>query len=203
MEERSGDLLARWRQGDEDAAVALFRRYAGRLVALARSRVNPKLAHRIDPEDVVQSVYRTFFADAREGRFALERGGDLWCLLVQMTLHKVHHQVARLTAQKRAAGREQTFGSEDSLAGLGAAAGAPSPLEAVILADELEHVLAGLEPLHRRIFELRLQGYNLDEIAAATERSQRTVCRVLDRIKEHLRAWANGATGPERGDPSP
>jgi hypothetical protein len=58
--------------------------YANRLIALARSRLSSKLAGRIDPEDVVQSVYRSFFAEARAGRYHLDRGGDLWRLLVAM-----------------------------------------------------------------------------------------------------------------------
>ena len=62
----------------------------------------------------------------------------------------------------------------------------PSPVEAVALADELEQVMTRLEPLHRRMLELRLQGYNLLEIGAATKRTERTVRRVLELIKEQL-----------------
>src|SRR5262245_5701318 len=79
-EDWSGNLVARWRQGDQQAAAELFHRYASRLTALARSQLSGQLAHRIDPEDVVQSVCRCFFADTREGRYELQRGGDLWRL---------------------------------------------------------------------------------------------------------------------------
>src|SRR5262245_34891463 len=85
-------LVARWQKGDQAAAAELFQRYAGRLVALARSQLSDKLAQRVDPEDVVQSVYRSFFVDSREGRYQVERGGDLWQLLVTMTLHKLANQ---------------------------------------------------------------------------------------------------------------
>jgi DNA-directed RNA polymerase specialized sigma24 family protein len=37
------------------------------------------------------------------------------------------------------------------------------------------------------MLELRLQGYNLDEIGADTRRSVRTVSRLLERIKQRLR----------------
>src|SRR4029077_20290698 len=119
----------------------------------------------VDPEDVVQSVYRSFFLDSRDGRFQLQRGGDLWQLLVTMTLHKLTNQVNRHAAQKRAVSRERNFGSEDSLFGIGAPrlAKQPSPVEALALADQLEQLLRTLEPPQRRIVELRLQGYNLDE----------------------------------------
>jgi hypothetical protein len=36
------------------------------------------------------------------------------------------------------------------------------------------------------MLELRLQGYDWAEIATATQRTQRTVRRVLERIKEQL-----------------
>src|SRR5436305_1291848 len=88
-------LVARWRAGDQQAAAELFRRYADRLIALARSRLSARLARRIDPEDVVQSAYRSFFGDTRAGRYDVGRAGDLWQLLVTITLHKVQLQVKR------------------------------------------------------------------------------------------------------------
>src|SRR5437879_3375640 len=106
MEAPSAELMARWRQGDQEAAEELFRRYAERLLALARSRLSARLARHVDPEDVVQSAFRSFFTGARADRFALRRSGDLWRLLVAITLHKLQHQVERHTAGKRTAVRE-------------------------------------------------------------------------------------------------
>src|SRR6202022_1988105 len=107
--ERSGNLVARWRAGDQQAAAELFQRYADRLIALARSRLSARLARTVDPEDVVHSAYRSFFADPRAGRYDLERGGDLWRLLVAITLHKLYHQVDRSKAAKRNVDREVSF----------------------------------------------------------------------------------------------
>src|SRR5262245_50137541 len=126
--ERADDsLLAGWRQGDQEAAAALFSRYADRLIALARSRLSAKLARRVDPEDAVHSAYRSCFADVREGRYQVERGGDLWQLLVLITLTKVDHQVRRHTNQKRGVQREQHFGTEDSLFAMNQALEARDP----------------------------------------------------------------------------
>ena len=88
----SDKLLARVREGDEKAAEKLFRRYAESLIAIAGARLSEKLARRIDPEDVVQSAYRSFFVRAHQGGYVLKRSGDLWRLLVGITLHKLHHQ---------------------------------------------------------------------------------------------------------------
>jgi RNA polymerase sigma-70 factor (ECF subfamily) len=188
VDEASGDLLARWQGGDQDAAGVLFRRYAERLIALTRKRLSARLNARVDPEDVVQSAYRSFFHGARDDRFHLERGGDLWRLLVAITLHKLNDQVKRHTSQKRSLAAEKLFCSEDSLLGLqgGALASEPSSDQALALADELEHVMAGLLPVQRQMLELRLQGHNLEEIAEQTGLSRRTVRRVLERIKSEL-----------------
>src|SRR6516165_5313580 len=77
----------------------LFRRYAGRLIALARSRLPRKLGQHVDPEDVVHSAYRSFFSAARDGRYDARQGNDLWQLLVTFTLHKLYRQVERLATE--------------------------------------------------------------------------------------------------------
>jgi RNA polymerase sigma-70 factor (ECF subfamily) len=185
------DLLARWRAGDEQAAAELFHCYASRLTAVARGRLSARLANHIDAEDVVQSAYRSFFVGAREGRFDVRHGGDLWRLLVAITVHKLQHQVERELAQKRSVHATESFGSEDVLFGIRAEvlAREPSPLEALTLVDQLEVLLRGLEPLQRRMVELRLQGHDLDEIATRTQRCRRTVGRVLEHVRQRLAKW--------------
>jgi RNA polymerase sigma-70 factor (ECF subfamily) len=186
-EMRADELLARWRAGDQSAATELFRRYAARLVALAEKRLPAKLARIVDAEDVVQSAYRSFFADAREGHFELSNGADLWQLLATITLHKVYRKVRSHSTQKRSLQREQAFGSEDSLHGLQEnLATNGSPLDIVMLADELENFLSTLKPMQRHILELRLQGHTVEEIATRVQRSERLVYFVLDELKQLL-----------------
>ena len=67
MDALSAELMARWRDGNQEAAEALFRRYVERLLALARGRMTSWLARRVDAEDVVQSAYRTFFVGVLAG----------------------------------------------------------------------------------------------------------------------------------------
>jgi RNA polymerase sigma-70 factor (ECF subfamily) len=184
----SATLLVRWRGGDQQAAAELVRRFTVRLLALARSQLSEKLARRVDPEDVVQSAYRSFFTGARADRYEVHGSGDLWQLLAAITMHKLQHQVARHTAGKRAVDRERGFGAGDSRCGLRAEliAREPSPADAAGMVDELDHLTRDLPPLHRKMVEMRLQGYALQEIADATGRSERLVRRVLDRLKANL-----------------
>jgi len=189
----SARLLKRWRNGDQDAAGELFRRYSDRLIGLARNRMSSRLSSRVDAEDLVQSVYRSFFADARGDRYDIQRGGDLWRLLVGITLHKLHDLMDWHTRQKRSVKSEQPIGNQDRLYGIQAEllSREPSAMEAMAVAEELEQVMGQLNAQERLILELRLQGQNHEEIAVAADCSQRTVIRVLKRIKELLEhRWA-------------
>jgi len=133
---------------------------------------------------VVQSAYRSFFVGAREGKYELERGGDLWRLLVAITVHKLQDQIKHHTAERRNIDAEQRLGT--SLVGIQAAqvlAQEPSPIAAIALIDELEAVLRDVPPIYRRILELRLQGHTMQEIADSTHRSISAVSRLLEKVK--------------------
>ena len=186
-------------RGDEAAATELFQRYAERLLTLAHRHLSARLGQRLDPEDIVQSVCHSFFAGARDGRYVIGRSGDLWRLLVAITLHKVKDKYRRHTTDKRSLAREQVLGAEDSRHGLTieAAGNEPSPEEAVTLADLVEHVMGALDPMERRILELRLQGNSMDEIVADTNRCRHTVRRVLRDVRKHLEEWYPEVAGFE------
>src|SRR6185503_554862 len=99
--DQTAAMWARFINGEEDAAAELFDRYLHRLTALARSRLSARLAARVDADDVVMSAYRSLFIGGRDGRFSLSHPGDLWRLLVEITLHKLCRQAAHHSAQKR------------------------------------------------------------------------------------------------------
>jgi RNA polymerase sigma-70 factor (ECF subfamily) len=50
----------------------------------------------------------------------------------------------------------------------------------------IEEVLAGLPSSHRQIIELRIEEYDVAEIAQRTQRSKRTVERVLQQFRQRL-----------------
>lgn len=176
-------LLERYRNGDDLAAEDLFARYFERLTSLARSRLSPRLAGRVDPEDIVQSVYRSFFVEAREGRYALGRGGDLWRLLAAITKHKLLRQVRYQGAARRSVEVELPLDQVDAQR-LRLRPLDPTAEDAAELADELERLFSLLDPSGRRVLELRLQGLQIAEIAEDTGRSERTVRRSLAHIRE-------------------
>ena len=137
-------LLEQVRAGDEPAAAALFSRYFKRLTSLARSRLSTRLARRTDPEDIVMSVYRSFFVGARAGRFTLNRGGDLWRLLSAITRHKLARQIRHEVADRRSVERELSVDEVDE-ARILERRQAVTPEEASAVADELEWVFGQLD----------------------------------------------------------
>lgn len=194
----SRELLDRFRDGDDAAATALFDRYAQRLLALARSRLSRQLARRTDAEDVVQSAYRSFFVRARSGEFTAEREGDLWRLLATITLHKLWRQVKHHRTGKRSLDREQVASGSPAIALEQIADREPSVADVIVAADELQWLLAQLEPVERQAVELRLQELPVAEIAARLGRSERSVGRWLAKARQLLYdRWADERDPPQ------
>ena len=81
-------LIARLQTGDEAAWTEVFNRFATRLIGLARVRLDRKTRQKVDPEDVLQSVYKSFFLRCEAGQFDLESWESLWALLTVMMVHK-------------------------------------------------------------------------------------------------------------------
>ena len=178
----TAEIFERFRGGDALAADEIFARYVDRLTRLARTRLAPQLATRTDAEDIVMSAYRSFFIGTRDGQFKLQRSGDLWRLLVSITMNKLHRQVRNHTATKRSVAAEASDFPSDQLFDR-----EPRPEEVVEVADQLEYLMAQLEPFARRVLELRLQEEDLAAIAAETGRSERTVRRTLVDIRAKFR----------------
>jgi RNA polymerase sigma-70 factor (ECF subfamily) len=176
-------LLRRIRGGEQDAATALYVRYAQRLQALAKAKTSPALAARIDPEDVVQSVFRTFFRRASEGHYDVPEGDELWKLFLVISLNKIR----TLAGFHRAAKRDvsSTVGLEHSESAVAAHHG--SQEEALrTLEMIIDETLGDLPEAQREMIRLRSEGHGVTEIAETTRRSKRSVERVLQQFRNRL-----------------
>ena len=139
----SARLLAGYQAGDQQAADAIFNRYLERLTRLRGTRLSPRLASRTDADDVVMSAWRSFFLGARAGNFSLLRSGDLWRLLVSITLHKLYRQVRHHSAEMRAVQSERPLNPVDDELHL-LDHREPTPEECFALSDELEFALRSI-----------------------------------------------------------
>jgi len=183
MHSHSAELIDRFRGGDSQAAAAIYDRYVERLIALVQRRIGDRLAARIDPEDVVQSTYRSFFLKAKDGSFAVRESGELWRLLAGVAKHKLLSQVERHRAAKRSIDREQRTTTGEAT---GPIDPAPTPEEAASLHEEVQAIMSPLPLPQREALELRLQDHTHAEIAKQLNRSERTIRRWLTQIKETL-----------------
>ncbi|MEO2090886.1 MAG: ECF-type sigma factor, partial [Gemmataceae bacterium] len=87
------DLVSDYQGGDDDAARNLFDKYCERLLRLAKRRIGQRMASRFDPEDVVQSAFRTFFTRVRNDEFSFAEENDLFKLLVRLTVRKTLRRI--------------------------------------------------------------------------------------------------------------
>jgi RNA polymerase sigma-70 factor (ECF subfamily) len=182
-EASDASLLSVFRQGDQDAATQLYLRYAKRLRALVKEQCSNELARRLEEDDIVQSVFRTFFSGARQGLYKVPGGQDLWKLLLVISLNKIRAKGAYHNAAKRDARRTSSLDA----AGV---TGEPSDQDGeqgffyLVIREALDHLPAD----YRELVELRIEGYEVEEIAAKSNRAKRTVERILQEARKRLGA---------------
>src|SRR5215831_9290628 len=134
------EWTARLRDRDDAAARELFQRFTRQLIALAHNRFGAALKGKVDPEDVVQSAYKSFFRRYGEGKLKLVSWHSLWGLLTVITLRKAAARVKYHRADRRDAAREETAppGAEEWAPCLEALGREPTPLEAALLNEAVE-----------------------------------------------------------------
>ena len=176
-------LLRRFEGGEQDAATAIYLKYAKRLQRLAAAQTGPELMVRLDPDDVVQSVFRTFFRRAAEGHYEIPHGEELWRLFLVIALNKVRSLGEFHRAAKRDARSTKRFNNEELLAN---AAKSPDEQAFHMLRMTIDDMLADLEPVERNMVSLRIEGHDINHIARSVERSKRSVERVLQRFRQAL-----------------
>ncbi len=174
-------LLNRIRSGDQDAALQLYFRYADRLIRLASQNTPSELSPRFDPEDIVQSVFRTFFRRAAKGQYEAPEGDELWKLLLVMALNKVRSRGAYHRSGKRDIRKTLALETAVDHADSQITEEAKS-----ILCMSVEEIIQKQPESHREIIRLRIDGLEVQAIAERENRSKRTVERILQSFRTQL-----------------
>jgi RNA polymerase sigma-70 factor (ECF subfamily) len=165
----------------------VFERFSRRLIGLARAHLNARLQYKVEPEDVVQSAYKSFFLRYGDGALATEGWNGLWGLLTTITLRKCADRARFHRAQSRDLAREATTGDEGDSPTLREAAGRePTPDQAAVLAETVEGLLQRLDADERTIVEMSLQGCTTQEISEHTGRAERSVRRIRESVRKQL-----------------
>ncbi len=172
-------LLNGIRTGSESAATEVFARYSPKLLSVARTRLSAMLSSRVDPDDIVQSTFKSFFRRASHGSYVAPESGDLFNLLIVIAMRKVNaksefHQAAirDVRRSKRMDHLSQTWQGDEQ------------PLRELCLT--IEEICEGLSETQKTIIALRLEGYTVDEVAGKSDRSKRTVERELQNFRKSL-----------------
>jgi len=187
-------LLRRFRSGSEDAATELYVRYVHRLRALVKAHCSSELARRVEPEDIVQSVFRRFFRRVSQGDYDVPAGEELWGLFLVIALNRIRAAESFHRAGKRDVRRTIT----DTDAGnYSEAACGHDEVAYTVLQMTIAEALEQLRPQQRLMLELRIQGHEVAEIAQKTRRSKRTVERNLQEVRAWLRQFLDRETNDE------
>lgn len=179
-------LLTRLHSDEDAAARDVFNRYSRQLIALTRRQFEARLAHRIDPEDVVQSAFKSFFIRHREGKLRVGDWDNLWALLSLITRRKCADRVEYLRAHRRDVDRETAAPAEADRQWQLAVDRQPLPDEVASATEIVELLLRSASDDERPVLELSLLGHTAAEIALRLGKALRTVHRLRERIHKQL-----------------
>lgn len=158
----------------------LVARFSERLLAFARQQLPACVQSRVDPEDVVQSVYRSFFQRLHAGQFRFEASHDLWRLLAAMTFRKARNAVKFHLRDRRDSRRAQPLQAAADIA----EDRSPNEADLEHLVASLDQLLAALPESRRAIVVRRLEGVSVQDIAKEMRCTRQTVYRVLSHVQE-------------------
>jgi RNA polymerase sigma-70 factor, ECF subfamily len=153
-----------------------------RLIPFALTKIDKLLVSKLDPEDIVQSVFRNFFTALQKGNFKPASWEEMWYLLAKMTIWKCKSKLEFYLSQARDVRIEKPFDDKDDLS-------TDSLIldEKLILEESLDLVMIKLgDENKKKVFCLILQGRSPAEIAEELGISKRTVERFKNDIHEIL-----------------
>ena len=178
------------KHGDSFAANQIWNRYFDRLVRTVRKRLYGQNRAISDEEDIVVSVFESFYAAAEHGRFPdLADRDDLWRLLLTMSARKIIDK-RRHDRRKRRGGeiavQSLNSGEDDSLI-IDAIGSVPSPEMIIMMQESVEQLFSHLGVGNLRdLAGAKLEGHSNAVIAAKFGCSERTIERRLHLIREKM-----------------
>ena len=179
--------------GDSMAANRIWQHYFSRLVRAVRARLDGQNRAISDEEDIVLSVFESFYDAAENGRFPdLSDRHDLWQLLMRMAARKVVDK-RRHDRRQRRGGNVQVHSldvdtenhAENDGKVIEAIGSEPSPEMVLMMQETVEQLFShlGVGQL-RDLAGAKLEGYTDAELAQRFGCSERTIERRLNLIRE-------------------
>lgn len=182
-------IVQKLNAGDDAGLELLFEQFAERLMFLAQRHIAECYRHRVDAEDVVQSVFRSFLVRFRKHSLDFQSSEGLWGLLTVITVRKCADRIVHLRAGCRDVRREVSLVPTDCAEVSSehfSLNREPSAEEACILSETVEQLLRSFDVEDRAAIELQLQGYSTTETAQQLGRPERTIRRIRARVRQQL-----------------
>ena len=172
----------------------LANRFATQLVVVVDRQLSRYLRHKVEPEDISQSVFRSFFRRHRLGQFEFRDWHSVWGLLVRLAVCKCRNRVAFLMAQRRDVRRELSLDSQaesDETDFFEPLDEQPFPDDQAAVGEVVESFLQDLSADDQSILAGHLAGYYSPKISVMVGCSEQTVRRRLQQMERRLRNRLN------------
>ena len=178
------------KHGDSLAANRIWKHYFDRLVRSVRQRLYGQNRAVSDEEDIVLSVFDSFYAAVEKGRFPdLSDRDDLWRLLLTMSARKIIDKRRHDQRQRRGGNVavHSLDGDADDSVFIETIGSEPSPEMVLMMQESVEQFFShlGVGQL-QDLAGAKLEGYSNAEIAERLGCSERTIERRLHLIREKL-----------------
>ena len=186
--QKTQQLVAMAKAGDNDALDQLCRVYGERIRRIIRLRIDRKLRAKLDSTDLVQDALLNALRGL--GDFTYENEGDFLRWLSRIAQNTLGRHLERLHAAKRDIRREVRFDARRPTTGSGSHA-VPGPIglttPSAIMSrkeelDKLEKAMDRLKPEHKEVIILtKIEGLSYKEIGERLGKSTDAVGMLLSR----------------------
>jgi DNA-directed RNA polymerase specialized sigma24 family protein len=181
--------LQRVLDGDHTAAAEFVDLFEPGLLQTARARLARfHLRRVIDPRDISQSVFGTFFSRAASSGFTIDSTEQLRALLVRMARNRVHDEARRYLAERRDFRRNASNVPPDQLSDLEGAE--PTPSKVIAGHELLEEIRRLFTEEERGLLDERSRGRDWAAISLTwgvrPEALRKKLNRAIQRVLRHL-----------------
>lgn len=177
-------LIERFRAGDPAALARLYAEYGGVVREAVRRRLPDRLRKEYDSLDFAQDVWASFL-DLPPGKHHFATPEALGGFLTRVAYYKVIEVCRRrLGSQGYDVTREQPIvraadGAEVPIPGREA-----TPSQVAIADERWAAIAAALPAVHVAVVQRLREGFTQKEVAAMANITDRTVRRIVDRVRE-------------------
>jgi RNA polymerase sigma factor (sigma-70 family) len=169
--------------GSETAVQTLLGQYGDHLYRAVRRRLSRALRRKFDTSDFVQAVWASFFCDHDKLR-KFEHSSQLVAFLTRVAQNKVVDESRRRRTKKSDVTRETSMSPDPDQEEIEVPGREPTPSQVAIGQEEFERMMGDMPSQYRPILRLRALGETQEEIASKLGLNERTVRRMLKKVRD-------------------